>query len=367
MKNNIFLIVVVLVAGVALATTHLMLSLLTKSPSSQGATTIAVKEVGENIVASGTIHSTQEATLHFQTGGKVTYLPLQPGDAVAAGTTIAQLDTYTLQQQLTQALNNYQSTRDTFDQTQANAQSGVLQGSQKNALNLYNQSAVGGADTQNTAINDAVKRIVDQNQANLNNSVSNVQLANYALQLATLSSPFSGVLVSEDITTANQNVTTTTSFVVADPTQLVFKANVAAQDIDFVTVGAQTTIQLTGSNAKITGVVSKIYPQKTTLPDGEDIYVVDITAQPLSSIAKLGQTGTVSITSNAHVATILVPTWTIVGHTAVWVMEQNKAMLKKVTIGKVHDNLTEVTNGLAPSDMVITNPQTIAGETYNAL
>ena len=38
-------------------------------------------------------------------------------------------------------------------------------------------------------VNDAIKRIVDQNQASLDNSVINVELANYALQLSRLTSP----------------------------------------------------------------------------------------------------------------------------------------------------------------------------------
>ncbi len=355
-----------LVVIIALSATHVLLDKLTKTSLQHATTTIAVKQVGETIVGSGTIHSSQEATLHFQTGGKVTYLPFKEGDAVAQGATIAQLDTYILQQQLTQALNNYQSTRDAFDQGQANAQTGVLQLGQKNTLNIYNQSSLGG-DSQNNAINDAVKRILDQNQSTLNNSVINVQLANYALQLATLSAPFSGVLVSEDITTPNQNVTPATAFFLADPTQLLMKANISAEDIDFVSVGAQAHVQLTGSTTKLTGIVSKIYPQKVTLPDGEDVYVVDVTAQPINNIAKLGQTGVVAIESNAKQATILVPTWTIVGHTAVWVLENNKAVLKNVVLGKTHDALTEIVSGLTSQDAIITNPQIVAADKYNAL
>ncbi len=366
MKSKFFIGTLFILCVVALLATNFLLGVLTKSGTTAHTTAVAARQIGENIVASGTIHSVQEANLHFQTGGKVTYLPFKEGDSVKQGATIAQLDTYALQQQLTQALNNYQSTRDTYDQTQANSQTGVLQQGQKSSLNIYNQSSLGG-DTQSSAINDAVKRIVDQNQANLNNSVINVQLANYALQLATLTAPFNGVLVNEDITVPNQNVTPTTSFFIADPTQPVFKANVAAQDIDFVSVGATTQMQLTGFTTKIIGLVSKIYPQKTTLPDGEDVYVVDITAQPLVGIAKLGQTGLVSITSNAQQAAELVPTWTILGHNELWVLENNTPVLKKVTLGKIHDNLTEITGGLTSQDTVIVNPQAIAAKKYNAL
>src|SRR6185437_5321923 len=89
--------------------------------------TVAVKSIKDQISAPGTIHSENEAILHFQTGGKVIYLPYKVGDSVYQGATIAQLDTYDLQRQLAAALNSYRSTRDTFDQNQASAQNGVLQ------------------------------------------------------------------------------------------------------------------------------------------------------------------------------------------------------------------------------------------------
>ena len=365
MKNRGFILISVIVILLTVGIVYGGLSLSQATHSNISAQTAPVQEVGNDIFATGSIHSENEATLHFQTGGKLVYLPVKAGDKVYTGETIAQLDTYALQQTLTQALNNYRSTRDSFDQTQANAQSGVLQSGQKSTLNLYNQNAVGGSDTQFNAINDAVKRIVDQNQANLDNSVINVQLANYALQMATVTAPFNGVLMSEDVTSAGQNISPATSFSVADPTQLVFRANVPATDIDFVQVGSGSTIKINGFS--IPATVEKIYPQKMTLPTGEEVYQVDIAADALSNGAiKLGQTASVLIQSIARSDSVTVPTWTIVGHNYIWVLENNKAILKKVTVGTVHGDRIEV-SGLTEEDKVITDPSTIASEQYKLL
>lgn len=365
MKNKLFIPFILLLVVLSLATTNGIITLI--AHAQQGQTKpVKVGVIGSNIVAIGAIHSQSEATIHFQTGGKLIYLPFKEGDYVTAGQTIGQLDTYPLQQQLTQALNNYRSTRDIFDQSQQNSQTGVLQQNQKNALNPLNQSSIGG-DAQSMAINNTVQRIIDQNQANLDNAVINVQLASYALQLATLTSPINGIITHEDVTVANVNVTPVTSFSIADPKQLILRVNVAASDIDYVSVGAPATIQVSGQPARLPGTVIKIYPQKQTLPDGEEIYQVDIQSTALRNSAKFGQQGSAVIQSNIKQEEVTVPTWTVLGHTKVWVLEDGKPVLKTITIGNISGDTTEITGGLLPKDKVITDPRIIAAQSYKLL
>ncbi|MGH7245600.1 MAG: efflux RND transporter periplasmic adaptor subunit, partial [Candidatus Levyibacteriota bacterium] len=189
----------------------------------------------------------------------------------------------------------------------------------------------------------------------------------YALQLATLTSPINGVVTAEDVTVPNVNVTTLTSFSVADPNALVFRASVLPQDIDFISVGANVTIKINGlTNKTFQGTVTRIYPQKTTDVNGQDIYQVDITSDQMTGV-KLSQTGSVIIQSNIQQDVYLIPTLTLVGNASVWVKENGKIMLKKVTVGKTHENDIEVLNGLTKDDTVITSPKSIAGEQYQVL
>ena len=366
MKNKKIIGIAIFIGLLALTVTHIALAILQKNNQSLTTTSVATRTVGATIVGNGTIHSENEATLHFQTSGKLTYLPFKEGDTIVQGQSIAQLDTYSLQKQLTQALNNYKSTRDTFDQTQQNNSTGVLQGSQKYSLDVLNKSGVSG-DNESSIINDMAKRIVDQNQANLDNSVINVELATYALQLATLTAPFNGVITHEDVTTPNVNVTPTTSFSLADPSALVFRANVAAGDIDFVSVGATATIRIAGNSQPFTGQVTKIYPQKIILPSGQEVYQVDITNRGLATATHLGQSGNVLIQSNVQKEVTLVPTWTIIEHTYIWVMEGNQPVCKRVVLGKTHGDMTEIVSGLSLNDKVIVDPKGIAAKKYLAL
>lgn len=359
MKNKIVFILIIII--VLIATIGLIRLFASSQPHFETAT-VTANPIASEISASGTIHSENEATLHFQTGGKVIYLPFKVGDAVYQGATIAQLDTYALQRQLTATLNTYRSTRDTFDQQQQNAQNGNLQNQQKLTLNTYTLSPVNNSDV----INDTVKRILDQQQATLDNSVINVELANYALQLATLTSPINGVLTAEDITTPNINVTPLTSFSVADPTAPIFKAHVAETDIDYVTVGATVHITLNGLIRTLDGTVTQIEPQKITDTTGS-YYIVDIASSLFKQYGKLGQGGHVLIENTLSGQHLLVPAWTILGHNYIWVLENNKPVLHKITTGKVHGNNIEILNGLTQGDKVISNPQAIAKLKYTVL
>lgn len=328
--------------------------------------TIAVKPVASQIVADGTVTAQDTATLHFQTGGKLIYAPFKEGDKVTQGQTIAQLDTYPLQQALTLALNNYKVQRDTFDQTQQNSQTGVLQGQQKYSLDVTNKVGLGDPG-ENSIINDMAKRILDQNQANLDNSVINVQLANYAKQLATLTAPFNGVITHEDVTVPNQNVTATTNFIIIDPKTLVFSAQVSENDIDFVKTGAAAAVQLNGLGQSLSGTVVKIYPDKEKLANGQSVYQVDISTNALLSMGKLNQTGIATIIGSTSSSVMLIPAWTVLSHQSVWVVENGQQVLKHVTLGKAHGDMIEVTGGLSPTDSVIVNPAAIASKKYQLL
>ena len=317
--------------------------------------TVAIKSVSSQILADGYITAQNQATLHFQTGGKVVYLPFKEGDTLYAGQTIAQLDTYSLQEQLTAALNNYKIGRDTFDQTQQNVQNNVTSGQQSI---LFGNASI----DKNTMVNDAIKRIADANQANLNNSVVNVELANYALQLSTLTSPINGIILHEDITVAGQNITPAMGFTVADPSSMVFRAHVLESDIDFITLGANATITLNGK--EYLGTVVKIYPTRDTQTNS---YQVDIQSDGLRNGIKFDQIGNARIDNSRSSHVLLVPIWVVLSHNSIWVEDSGKPILKTVVLGNTHGAMIEVTSGLHISDKVILNPQAIASGKYQLL
>ncbi|HVZ11654.1 MAG TPA: efflux RND transporter periplasmic adaptor subunit [Patescibacteria group bacterium] len=328
---------------------------------------VAAKSVAQIILADGKVVSQNEAKLSFQTGGKLTYLPFKEGDSVSVGQTIASLDTYALQRQLQLVANTYQTTKNNTDQAVENSKSGITEGQQRTSLDTTNKNGYSNY-TEAQVITDAVQRIVDNNLLAQNSAQINMDIANYALSLATLTSPMTGIITHEDVTVPNVNITPLTSFTIDDPNSLVFRANVDESDIDYVTVGSSVKIHLNGVVSPIPGTVLKVYPQKTTLASGQDVYQVDIQAtSDLKTLSKLGQGGSVEIKSNLSSDVVLVPTWTVLNGQYVWIDNGGRKEMKKVSVGRVHGGEVEILDGLGAGDAVIINPESIIANSYSIL
>jgi RND family efflux transporter MFP subunit len=363
-KSRIISLLIVIVGSIVLI---FLLSLFFRQAPKIQAQSVAVRQVSSSIQANGSVASQNEATLHFQTGGKLTYLSAKEGDKVYQGQTIASLDTYALQKQLQITANNYQITKNSTEETSEENQAGVLEGKTRTGLDTANKDGYQDSSiTEAQVITDAVKRMVDNSILTQNSAQLNLDLANYAVTLASIQAPFSGILYHEDVNTPNVNVTPATSFVVVDPTALLFKAYVASSDIDFVSVGAKATISLNGNSKIYEGTVEKIYPEKTTLSSGEEVYRVDIASVGLEN-AKYAQTGSVQIASNIKGDVKLVPTWTILNGDSIWILSNGKMVLKNIKIGKTHQDMTEVLSGLESDDKVITNPRSVVSQSYQIL
>ena len=329
--------------------------------------TADVKVVASNILASGSFAAQNQATLNFQIGGKLTYLPLKEGDTVYQGETIAQLDSYSLQKELQIAANTYQTSVNGANQASENQQAGVTEGQQRTSLDTYNKNGY-SAIPETSVIYDTVKRLVDNANLAQNSAQLNVDLANYALSLASLTSPINGIILHEDVTTPNVNITPLTTFTVADPNSIVFSANVRQQDINFISVGNSATITLDGGNGQsFSGIVDRIYPQVSTDSNGESVYRVDIKINNLPTTVKFGQSGSVLIKSNFNQKVILVPSWAVLSDSYVWVLTNGKPVLKTVNSGSTFNGQTEILGGLTDTDKVITNPQSLLSNLYSIL
>ncbi len=329
--------------------------------------TASVKVINNDIMASGSLAPQNQATLNFQTGGKLTYLPFKEGDKIYQGETIAELDTYALQKELQIAANSYEAQKNAQNQTLEEQQAGVAEGRKRTDLDTYNKNGY-SAITEATVIYDAVKRIVDDADLAQNSAQLNIDLANYALSLATLTSPINGVILHEDVTSSGVNITPLTAFTVADPSSIVFSANVRQQDINFIGVANSATVVLDGLNGKkFQGVVDRIYPQQKLDSSGEKVYRADIKLNNLPKNAKFGQSGSVLIKSNFRQKVILVPSWTVLADSHVWVLSDNKPVFKTVSVGSTFDGQTEILRGLSDTDKVITNPKSILAKLYSIL
>lgn len=367
MKNKrlfIVICVVVLLAivGIVIGNRALMPSIRTNSGPT---TTTSVEFVSSTITADGSVTAQDQARLSFQIAGKLVYLPFKEGDKVYQGQTIASLDSYALKQQLQLASNAYQAIKNNTDQALENNQAGIIEGQTRNSLDLSNKQGY-SAVTEATVIYDTVQRIVNNDLLTQNSAQINVDLANYAMQLSSLTSPINGIITNEDVTVPGVNITPATSFTVADPTTMVFRANVPLESIYYISEGSPVTLAIDGIQEKMTGTVVKIYPSKVILSSGQAVYQVDVASTDLVKHAKLDETGSALISTNSQ-NVALVPAWSVLGGKYVWVDNNGTPELKAVTAGKIHGNKIEILSGLSPEDKIIVDPKIISTLKYPIL
>lgn len=327
---------------------------------------VEIKPVADQIVADGTIGSENEATLHFQIGGKLTYLAAKEGDKVYQGETLASLDTYALQKQLQIAANAYESAKNNNDTTHENESAGILEGQTRISLDTTNKNSY-SAVTEAQVITDTVKRIVDNSDLTKDTAALNVELANYALQLSRLTSPIGGTLVRSDLTVPNVNITPVTSFTVANLNSLIFKANIRETDIANISEGMSVEIRLSGMEKPLAGTIKKIYPVATRLSTGESAYRVDIESSDLAQYGKYGQSGTVVIKTSAHDSLVTAPLWVVLENKYVWVRKNGKEELRTVNLGKTMNDRVQIISGLEVGDEIITDPAILASKKYKVL
>lgn len=310
-------------------------------------TTISSKVLSSGVMADGQLGSANESNLHFVAGGYLTYLAHSEGDSVYAGETIAALDTRQLQSNLGEAQDNLRAAQANVDK--------VL-----DDIHQFQYGNGGFANVGSSNETETQRQLRSNAEAARDSAQDAVNAAQAAFQNSTLVSPISGVLVHSDVKTSNVNVTPTTSFLIEDPSLPVFHAYVSDKDIDFIKEGQTTKIMLRGQEANpISGTVSKIYPGKETSASGESFYKVDIISQALNN-NRFGQSGTVLIQSDRKEASVLIPSWLVINHQYVWVMENKQPRLKTVKVGQTFGLNTEILSGLEANDAVIATPQFIA-------
>jgi membrane fusion protein, multidrug efflux system len=340
MKTKPLLISTCIIALIIIAGIHMTARLPGRLRTGSTITT-SVQFVNSTITADGSVTAQSKETLTFQTPGKLIYLPFKEGDKILQGQTIAQIDTAKLQANLRQAEQDFTAAKAASEK-------------------LYNDQA-GKTDE---SFDEKVRRTaIDATQ---NKAYDSVVKARQDITDATIRSSIHGILTHEDVSVTGVNVTPATSFTVADPDTMIFRANVPMGSIYYISEGSSASLAIDGIQNKIQGTVVKIYPSKVMLPNGQAVYQVDIESDQLIKQGKFDETGRAIISTNS-VNVALVPAWTVLAGRYIWIDNNGTPELRQITSGKIHGNQIEIMSGLSPSDKIITDPKYIPSLKYRLL
>jgi macrolide-specific efflux system membrane fusion protein len=298
--------------------------------------TIKRSDLTQSLPATGSVDVTQSVDLSFVAGGKLVYLNAKKGDIVKAGQTIAVLDQRTMQKNLEVSLRDYSKERNSFEQANADH----------------------NTKKPDDAVNDTLKRILQDNQYDLEKSVLSVELQDLAKQQSVLTTPIGGVVIRADAKSAGINVSPATVFTVANPKSLVFKLDIDEADIGRVKEGLPVSLTLDAfADQTLHLSVDKIDFTTHTTSTGGDMYTVEARLpEQQSGNYRLGMNGDAEVILHRAKSVVIVPIASIINDSYVYVKVGETFEKRKIAIGLSDDMNSEVRSGLREGDVVAVDP-----------
>lgn len=250
-KKKLFLVIV----GILFLLIYFFVFRKIKGNTNENAKTYKVKRqnIKQELVLSGEVRADKHAILHFKTSGKLVWVGVKEGDRVRQGQAIASLDKRALEKEFKKYMNYYLKTRWNFEQTKED----------------YKDFEVWNISEEEK---NRIKRIVEQAQFDLDNSVLDVEIKNLALEESVIKAPFSGIVTRVSIQNPGVFINPSeATFEILDPDSLYFE--VSADQTEVVNLQE-------GEKGKI---VLDVFPEKEF--DGKIIFI--------SFVPKEDETGSV--------------------------------------------------------------------------
>lgn len=295
----------------------------------------------ESVTAPGDIKASSAVDLRFQSSARLAWVGVKEGDTVYRGQAIASLDKRDLEKNLKKYLNLYVKERQDFDQDQED----------------YDNWPELSLEAQRETL-----RILEKAQMDLNNAVLDVEIKNLAIELATLTSPISGVVTEISTPVAGVNVSPTTSvFSIVDPETVYFAAEVSEFEVPMVTTDQKVILTLDAyPEDTIEASAQTIGFKSTTTSTGGTAFIAKI---PLPSNTanryRIGMNGEAEFIINTKNDVLLAPITSIVEEDDkeyVWLLKDGKAKRVEVETGSSSINDIEIKSGISKGDIIITRP-----------
>lgn len=304
---------------------------------------VSRKDLTESLTLSGEIDAEEKADLKFQTSGLLTWVGVKEGDTVKKYQAIASLDKRELTNNLNQYMNSFLKERWEFEQGVDDNKDWQTRG-------------------MTDAARDTVKRTLDKNQYDLNNSVLAFEAKNLALKFATLITPFEGLITKVDVPQPGTNITPAGAvFSLVNPKTLFFSATADQTEVTSFTEGLAGEIILDSFPSEtFSATVERIgFVPK----EGESgtVYLIKIIFDPGSAQEKIkmGMTGDASFTFKELKNILAIPEAYLTkkdGKSFVTKMVNGKLIKVEVTEGDNIEGEVEIKSGLNENDLIYNQP-----------
>lgn len=280
-----------------------------------------------NLVISGVINpATQVNVMPKIAGGeKIIALNVKDGQKVAKGQIIATLDQSSASIQLKQAQKSYDDALKNHERNKVLVEAGAI------------------ADTN-----------FEQSESQLEQAKNTLASQEIAFANTVITAPISGVVTNVSVEEGTLASSQTTICTIVDLDNLELNSSVNELQINKIKVGQEVNIDVPSAEGKkYKGTVTFINP---LMDERSKSYSVKINiANPQNEI-KSGMYAKVELITAVHKDVIMVPRKAVNirdGENKVFLVEDGKAVLKKVEIGLNNGQEIEITNGLSAGEEIV--------------
>ena len=203
---------------------------------------------------------------------------------------------------------------------------------------------------------EGIRRIVEKSQFTLNNSVLDVELSDLSFQLAGISTPISGFVVSANPEFSGTNVTpTTSSYEILNPETWYFSVSADQTEVVSLTSGQAVNIVLDAfPDIEFTGKIDWISLTPDSTQTGT-VYLVRVISDNFKSQAsiRVGMTGDATfITGNRSEVVVIPSRFYRQDEKGIYVLTNQGKDKKYIEIGLEAGDTVEVLNGLNPQEII---------------
>lgn len=290
-------------------------------------------EIVSSVYASGKTKAEKEAHLSFRNTGKIISLPFKENEKIKKGQAAATIDTSDLVANKEKELQDYLKTRLDFEQTKDN----------------YKDSAK----------SDSVRRTLDKSQVDLNNSVTDVEIANRAIKNSSLYSPYDGIVteVNGEVNEWVSAFSTEPLITIIDPDTVYFSAELEEEDIGKISAGQEALVTLDAYPEKtFEGRVTEIERQAVDKDNGDTVLPVKITFTTFDNLPLVGLNGDVQFILEKKNNILVLPKRALKkrnGSALVTVKDGMKLKTIQIETGIQDAKNIEVIKGITTTDQIV--------------
>jgi len=289
------------------------------------------QNISETFSLVGTIIANNDVIVLSETQGRVMKVKAEVGDYKPAGSVLVEVDSELKEAAYKTAKMTYEKAKKDLERYEA----------------LYKEGSV--SDSQ-----------IEQARWNFQSAESQYIVAKRQYTDTKITTPISGIVTARYVNVGSTVMGAPQATQIAnvvDISKLKVKVNVAEKDVFKLKTGEKVEVTTdVFPNAKFTGVISSISDKG----DEAHTYPVEVVLKNMKKQLKAGMFGRVQFSPKSSSTALVIPREAIVGSlrdAKLYVVQNNIAKLRNVTIGKEYGTNVEVLNGLHEGEVVVVNGQ----------